>query len=156
VVGYHKGSGVIVYDPFRGPMKRRTENWCVIDLDREITRYYRWWIKYEKHILLQRPSWDAHISIVRGEKIKPEVQHLWKKYHQQRVEFFYRHVGDYQIVRSGLTDSPDDGNYFIVEVQCDIIDKIRNELQLKTGWFHHLTFGRTYEYQARQPKRVFK
>ena len=153
---FHRGSGVIVYDPFRADMKRRTQNWCVINVDKEITRYYRWWLKYEKHIHLQQPSWDAHISVVRGEKINSELCCFWKKYNNQRVEFYYQHVGEYKIVRSGLTGSSDNGDYYIVEVRCDFINKIREELHLKTGWLFHLTFGRTYEYQARQPKRGFK
>jgi hypothetical protein len=150
---FHRGSGVIVYDPYRGEMKRRTNGWCVVEVDREITRYFRWWMKYEKHIHLQPPAWDAHISIVRGEKIDPKFQHVWKKYHGKKVDFFYEHVNTYRMARSGLSGSADDGVYYWVDVECPLMDTIRSELGLRKGWKFHITFGRTYEYEARKPKR---
>lgn len=150
---FHSGSGVIVYDPYRGEMKKRTNSWCVVEVDREVTRYFRWWMSYQKHIHLQPPSWDAHISIVRGERIDPSAQHLWKKHHGQRVNFFYEHVGAFQTARSGFRGSPDDGDYYWVDVECSLMDNIRKELGLRQGWKFHLTFGRTHEYEARKPKR---
>lgn len=152
---YHKGSGVIVYDPFRGDMKRRVNNWCVVEVDREITRYFRWWMKFEKHIILQQPSWDAHISIVRGERLQPQFAKLWNKYHTRHVDFFYKHVGSYDVDESGRYDNHEanKGKYYFVEVECPLFNQIRDELGLKTGWSFHLTFGRTYEYEARKPKR---
>lgn len=150
---YHRGSGIIRYDPYRGDMKRRTQGWCIIDVDKEITRYYRWWMKYQKHIHLQSPSWDAHISVVRGEHLHSSVRHLWKKYQGQHIEFQYAHVGHYKKVRTGLSDAQDDGWYYLVEVECQMMEDIRHELKLKTGWTFHITFGRTYEYEARKPKR---
>lgn len=150
---FHQGSGKIVYDPYRGDMKRRTVGWCVIEVDKEITRYFRWWIAREKHIHLQPPSWDAHISIVRGERVDPSVEHLWKKYHGLKVHFFYQHIGAYKCARSGLGNSPDNGVYYWVDVECPLMDTIRTELCLRKGWKFHFTFGRTYEYEARRPKR---
>lgn len=149
----HRSSGTIQYDPYRGDMRRRTENWCIVNVDTEITRYFRWWLKYERHIHLQSPAWDAHISIVRGERIDPNHFKLWKKYHGQRVEFSYAHLCDVKQTRSGLSSSPDDGVYYYVNVQCSTFDQIRAELGLRTGWSFHLTVGRTYEYEARKPKR---
>lgn len=149
----HRGSGTIIYDPFRGDMKRRTNGWCVVEVDTEITRYYRWWLQYERHIHLQPPAWDAHISIVRGEKLSPQVQHLWRKYHGTKARFTYSHVGRYAELRSGLPGSPDNGTYYVVEVECPMLNTIRDELGLVTGWTFHLTVGRTYEFEARKPKR---
>jgi len=150
---FHHSSGTIIYDPYRGDMKRRTNGWCVIDVDKEITRYYRWWLQYQYHIRLQPPSWDAHISVVRGEKIDPQYRNSWKKYHGKKINFVYRHVGEIKMTRSGLSDSPDDGIYYYINVDCPTFDDIRNELGLRTGWSFHLTVGRTYEYIARKPKR---
>lgn len=149
---FHCTTGTIVYDPFRGNMKRRTNGWCVVEIDKEITRYFRWWMKYEKHIHLDLPSWNAHVSIVRGDggdRVSQQFQHLWKKYHNEQVSFVYQHVGEFHAVRSKLSTSQDDGYYYTVEVECPTFDTIRKELGLKTGWNYHLTFGRTYEYQAR-------
>jgi hypothetical protein len=150
---FHQGSGTIVYDPYRGAMKKRTNGWCVVEVDKEITRYLRWWMRYEKHIYLQPPSWDAHISIVRGERLDPSVQQLWKKYHRQGVNFVYEHINNYRTARSGFGESADNGVYYWVDVECPLMDSIRRELGLRQGWKFHLTFGRTYEYEARKPKR---
>ena len=88
---WHTGTGTIVYDPYRGNLKKKPHWWCVVELDREITRLFRWWIVKELHVKeLKQPSWDAHISVIRGEKPTPELMHLWKKYDGEEVEFKYK------------------------------------------------------------------
>lgn len=135
-----KGTGKLVYDPWRGGMKRRTKNWAVVEVDREITRYYRWWVQKEKWIELKQPAWDAHISVVRGERLKDPS--LWKKYHGEIIEFEYKHG----VRQSGDTtgwDRPD--NFWFVDVISPRLNEIREELELKTGWKFHLTVGKIYD-----------
>lgn len=135
-----EGQGRVNYDPHRGTMRGNTKNWCVIDCDREITRYNRWWLNKEKHLILNQPAWDAHISVVRGERLSRDAQLLWKKYHGKRVDFMYEH-GDIQT--SPDPDAP--GTFFWVRVHCPLVDRIRSELGLRTSWkTHHMTIGRTY------------
>jgi hypothetical protein len=145
-------TGKIIYDPFRGGMKRRTEGWCIVSIDTEITRYYRWWLKYQYHIHLQPPSWDAHVSCVRGEKISSKYQHNWKKHHNQVIALQYEH-GSIETSRSGRIDSNNDGQYYYIKVISPTITDIRNELGLNTFHSYHLTIGRTYEYVARHELR---
>lgn len=136
----HRGTGKIVYDPRRGDMKSATNWWCVIDVDKEITRYYRWWLQRERHIILQKPAWDAHISIVRGERACSKVPHVWNKYQGQKIEFSYEH-GDIQMSKD--VDQP--GYFYWIRVDCPFVDQMRQELGLPTSWkYHHLTIGRTY------------
>lgn len=135
-----KALGVVQYDPHRGTMKAHTKNWCVIDTDREITKYYRWWLQKEKHIILQQPAWDAHVSVVRGEYLNPRAQQVWKKHHGRRVEFSYEHGS---IQTSKDKDNP--GMFYWIRVHCPLVDQIREELGLVTSWkHHHMTIGRTY------------
>ena len=133
-------TGVIRYDPPRPGMKHKTKGWAIVSVSKEITRYYRYWVnketnplKYEKKDLFE-PAWNAHISIVRGEKIDASKMHLWKKYDKQRVEFEY----------SNNVYQPKPG-FFVVDVFCPIIDNIRDELGLKTFYEYHLTIGRSYQ-----------
>lgn len=136
----HRGTGKVVYDPNRGYMKSNTTNWCVIELDREITRYYRWWLQKERHIILQQPAWDAHISIVRGERLTTEQMKMWKKQQNRLVDFVYEH-GDIQVSKD--KDAP--GHFYWIRVDCPAVDEIRNELGLVASWkYHHITIGRTY------------
>jgi hypothetical protein len=133
------GSGKIVYDPHRGDMKNRTQGWCIVEVDREITRYYRWWLQYEKHIHLKQPAWDAHISVVRGEKLRPEFQHLWKKYQGKHVNFTY----DHSYIR--CEPDPKQGGFFYwIDVDCPELSAMREEMGLPVGWRFHITVGRTY------------
>jgi hypothetical protein len=135
-----EGTGRIQYDPHRGDMKANTAWWCVIDVDKEITRYYRWWLRKEKHIILQQPSWDAHISVVRGERQAQRMAKMWKKRHGQRVTFQYEH-GDIQISK----DKDQPGYFHWIRVNCPEVDEIREELGLFASWkYHHLTIGRTH------------
>lgn len=134
-------TGKIIYNPHRGRMKTRTDWWCVVDIDKEITRYYRWWIKNRYWIDLCQPSWNAHISVIRGEKPKPHLMHLWKKYDGQVVEFQYSH----NVRQSGDTtgfDRPD--HYWFVEIECPQLVEIRKELELPFNWKLHITIGRTW------------
>jgi hypothetical protein len=134
-------------------MKSRTQGWCIVNVDRELTRYYRWWL--DKEILnplglpkggLDQPAWDAHISIVRGERLYPDKEHLWKKYQGKKVDFWYEHPFWYDIGR----DNKQPGYFFTVDVQSADLMNIRLELGLKADWNFHLTFGRTYQY-AKDP-----
>lgn len=139
MVDFHRGSGVIKYDPYRAEMKRRTDWWCIVDVDREITRYYRWWLKKEHHIkCLEQPSWDAHISVIRGESQCKKRPDLWKKYHNKQVDFLYQHGQ----IRSH--PDPNGGTFYWVDVECPFLGQIRKEMGLPIGWRFHITVGRTY------------
>jgi len=138
---WHTGYGYIKYDPPRGRMKKKTNWWAVVNIDREITRYYRWWVKKELHVDLCQPSWDAHISIIRGERPPEELQYFWKKYDGQRIEFKYKH----HVRQSGDTtgnDRPD--SYWFVEVDCPLLKQIRDEFEFPSNWKQHITIGRTW------------
>lgn len=140
IVNWIESTGRVVYDPYRGDMKANTNWWCVIDIDKEITRYYRWWLQKEKHIILNLPAWDAHISVIRGEKSVAAKKNLWKKHHGRIVPFRFEH-GDIQISKD--KDAP--GYFHWIRIECDAVDEIREELGLIASWkYHHATIGRTY------------
>ena len=137
---WHTGIGTIVYDPFRGKMKTRTKWWCVLELDKEITRYYRWWIEKELHIhSLVQPAWDAHISIIRGEEPADNLKHLWKKYDGKVVEFKYEHnpetVGPK--VNRNSTDT-----VWTLRIRDPFLLSIRSELGRPSNWNLHLTVAK--------------
>lgn len=134
-------TGIIKYDPPRGKMKKKIDWWAVVNVDREITRYFRWWIKKEYWITLAQPSWDAHISIIRGERPPNDKINLWKKYDGLKIEFTY----DLNVRQSGDTTGWDRPNHFwFVEVHCPLLKQIRNEFGFNSNWSQHLTVGRTW------------
>ncbi len=136
------GTGVIRYDPPRPGLKTRTKWWCVVDIDREITRYYRWWVKKELHIDLCQPSWDAHISIIRGEH--PNDETLWKKYHGETVEFTYRHCPRQTSEKNYITAFTSPDCFWFVDVKSPKMKAIRDEFGFPSDWNFHLTFGRVW------------
>lgn len=136
-----ESKGRIVYDPPRPGMKNRTTWWAVVQIDREITRYYRWWVKNKFHIELCQPSWDAHISIIRGEKPPEDKMHLWKKYDGKVITFQYEH----NVRQSGDTtgnDRPD--HFWFIDVHCPLLKQIRQEFGFPSNWNQHITIGRTW------------
>ena len=136
-----EGTGKIVYDPYRGGMKNRANWWCVVELDREITRYYRWWVERRYHVTgLCQPSWDAHISVIRGEKPDPDVMHLWKKYDKQVVKFKYKH--EPRMVTDTFYNEV--GDFWFVDIDCPQLLDIRREFNKPADWNLHLTIGRTW------------
>lgn len=148
-----KGTGIIKYDPPRPGMARRTQGWCVALVDREITRYFRWFVnknvinplgidvqgslKKYPFVPLHQPAWDAHISILRGEghRLPQNMRGLWGKYEGMKMDFYY----DMSVHRAGK--KPD---FWIVNVHSPDMMDIRQELRLPTNWPLHLTIGRTY------------
>lgn len=129
---WHESTGIIKYDPPRPGLRKKRDWWAIVKVDREITRYYRWWVKSRYWIDLCQPSWDAHISIVRGEKPEHHLMHLWKKYDGHKVNFKYGH------------DVQQNGHFWFVDVDCPFLLDIRKELNRPTNWNLHLTIGRTW------------
>jgi len=139
---WHEGTGIIKYDPPRHGMKRKTQWWAVVNVDREITRYYRWWVMKERWLDLKQPSWNAHISIIRGERPPKDKMDLWKKYDGQRIKFKYKH----EVRQSGDTTGWDRPKHFwFVEVDCPLLKQIRDEFGFPSDWKQHLTIGRTWD-----------
>lgn len=130
---WHTSTGIIKYDPPRPGMKRKTEWWAIVQIDREITRYYRWWAMKRYWIDLKQPAWDAHISIIRGEKPKPDKMHLWKKYDGKKIEFQYSHF---------VQQAADKPEFWYVEVNCPLLREIRKEFGIPSNWHQHITVGK--------------
>lgn len=150
-----KSKGTLRYDPKRTGMKSNTKWWLVVETDPGIVFYYNHWVRNnpvffdETRIDLKAPSWGSHISVVRGETVRPELRHLWRKYDGEQIEFEYSHA----VRRSGdTTPGQRPENFFFVEVHCDRLHEIRRELGLRTydtvrkrHFSYHITVGRTYD-----------
>ena len=160
---HHFAMGRIKYDPPRPGMRKRTrasgasnlDNWCILQVDKEITRYYRWliqrrywgWTAIHPDWLCQ-PSWDAHVSIVRGEQLRRNHD-LWKKYDGVEVQFKYAHNPRQTTMEDRLNRYAKDGDFWFIDVECPLIDHIRDEHGLRVHHRYHLTVGRTYDNRPR-------
>tara|TARA_Y100000310_G_scaffold344546_1_gene457882 strand:- start:2522 stop:2980 length:459 start_codon:yes stop_codon:yes gene_type:complete len=143
-----KGQGTIIYDPPRPGLKKNTKWWCVVSVDRELTRYYRYFVSQNPTIFgttkfrVLPPAWDAHISIIRGEVIDPELRYLWKKYDREEIEFEY--LPEIQITKPNpkkqrLNDRDD---FFFLPVRSEKMSRLRDELG--KGYYpeFHVTVGK--------------
>lgn len=131
-------TGKLIYNPPRGKMKVNPW-WLVLDVEPEITRYYRWWAKKQYGVVLCKPAWDAHITIVRGQE--PTNPAYWGKYAEHVVPF-HIHPGVRQSGDTTGWDRPD--NYWFVDVFSDELSNIMVELGFPAKNKYHLTVGRTY------------
>lgn len=160
---YHTAIGTIKYDPPRPGMRKRIrasgasnmDYWCILKVDPEITRYYRWMIQRRlwawtalQPDWLCRPSWDAHVSIVRGEKPR-QNEDVWRKYDGVKVEFKYAHYPRKTTMEDRDNRYAKDGDFWFIDVECPLIDLIRDELGLRVHHRYHLTVGRTYDNRNR-------
>lgn len=128
--------GKIIYDPRRPGLKKKNKWWTIVTVDREITRYFRWQVLWNWGIKLNQPSWDAHVSIIRGEKPRShEKMKLWKKYHGQKVKFRYS---------NRVINAADKPQFWFVEIDCPMLRQIRDEFGVPSNWKSHLTVGRTW------------
>jgi hypothetical protein len=76
-----------------------------------------------------RPAWEEHISVVRDEE--PPNKEFWEKYAGQEIEFQYNPIVE------------GDGLFFWLNVDCDFLLEIREELGLPRDpeFPLHLTIG---------------
>lgn len=138
-----KGTGVLVYDPHRPGMKN-TDWWIVMNTDEEICRYYRWWVWRRYMVDLKRPSWGAHISVLRGAKPYGDKIRLWKKHQGEKIEFEYSP----EVFRQDNETGPN--HFWYIDVWSERLNEIREELGFKIVFEggkeikYHLTIGRTY------------
>jgi hypothetical protein len=130
--------GKLVYNPPRGKMKVNPW-WLVLDIEPELTRYYRWWVERQYGIVLCKPAWDAHVTVVRGQE--PEHKELWGKHADKEIVFSLQPG----VRQSGDTtgwDRPD--SYWFVDIFSSELSDIMVELGFPEKEKYHLTVGRTY------------
>lgn len=148
------GEGIVTYDPRRPGLKKKNgPGWSVLQLAPGFTAYYRWLLERSwwdardddgkfampgKMIELQAPSWGDHISITRGEYLAPEIKHLWKSRHGQKIKFEYSLTPR----MTPLRGDKEDVQFWFVDVKSDDLMEIRAELLLPTHFKFHLTIGR--------------
>lgn len=156
--------GRVVFDPERGTMKSRVKNWVVIELDHDLTAYYRWFFRkhwYEidpggRRRPVYQPSWDSHLSVVRGEVSRrlhqDDQKRMWwdahRRWHRQKVKVFYtNHIRQTGDTTGG--DRPD--HFWFIDAWSECVAGIRLMLDLPLGDAHtgrpytsHITIGRTY------------
>lgn len=106
--------------------------WMIATIDGELTELYAWFLKKRTGIIIQRPAWGAHISVIRGER--PPKEELWEKYklENKEVTIFY----DPNIRTNG-------DHWWMRVHSSDLLD-VREELGLtRFGSLSlHLTIGR--------------
>lgn len=104
--------------------------WLILRCDPCLGQYYRhlYWIGNHRTRKLLRPVWAEHVTVIRNEE--PPLQNLWQKHAGLPVEFWYN-----PLPRSN-------GTYWWVDVECPLLDEIREELGLSSPEIpFHMSFG---------------
>lgn len=103
----------------------------ILDCDENIGRLYRKLYELDHYGVqkLHRPSWESHITVVRDEE--PPRKELWDRHAGLVVEFDY------------FGPICDNGEYFWLNVKCDRLHDLREELGLaRSPYFPlHLSVG---------------
>lgn len=110
--------------------------WIIVKVDEEICRYYRKLIQFYSPTLRLNGSKDgAHITVIAGKYERPDESHakFWGRYEGETIDFQFN------------PEINSDGEYYWMEVECNRIEDIREELGLKRTILHpwHLTVGNT-------------
>ncbi|MNC01393.1 hypothetical protein D3C81_958460 [compost metagenome] len=123
-----KSTGIVTYDPTAG--KAANQWWVIIRGDEGIIDYYKHWIEKKNKVLINKPLFGSHISVVRGEE--PTHKELWRYNHDVEVEFEY----------SNQIDTLN--GYWWVPVKCERLSELRVKLGLSAEPLHgfHLTIGK--------------
>ena len=128
-----RSTGTIRYSPKLKGEGKSDNWWLIVDTCADLSRYYRYWWNYNQRFwgdVLIRPAWQSHISVVRNEQ--PANPEHWEKYAGHEIEFEY------------CTRVMGGGDYYWLDVVCDRLIKIREELGLppEPEYPFHLTVGR--------------
>ena len=93
-------TGKLIYNPVR-TMKSNTDWWCMVELPNDqIANYYRWhldrnwWIGDNRSVkrVYSKPPHRSHISVIRGEKPRKNIEH-WNKFLAGKlIKFEYSNV----------------------------------------------------------------
>jgi len=136
-------TGKLIYDPCREGLKTKNKGWAVVEIKGSIDKYYRWFLEKEYGIITHRPAWGAHVSVIRGERLKPQYQHLWKKYHNMQFNMQLRTFLRFNNDTKPIDNHPS-CSFWFMDVICPELKAIRDELDLPSNYNFHLTVGRMY------------
>lgn len=122
--------GQIVYDPDRKGMKNNTQHWAIINVDDEISAYYRYLFEKQFHITLDKPSWASHLSVLKNytdmDKSIP-----WNYRDREIVEVVYGHE---------LFWNED---HVWINCYSEAVDDLRNHYSIRSLYdTGHITIGR--------------
>jgi len=128
--------GYICFDPrsLTNADKMFKPFWMIIKLykDDNTREYYEWFIKKRYGLILQRPAFGAHISVIRGETIDKNIWNFYKeKYNNKDIKFYHKN------------ELRTNGKHWWIKVYCDFVEDIREKMgYLRKGLFGlHLTLG---------------
>ena len=121
-------AATVKYDPRN--MRTRARKWYAIaHVDRQLVRYYQWWIWREFRIKITDSAWKPHATLIRGEK--PRKPLLWNLHEGHKVQVSYS--------PKLLTN----GNHWWLPACSTDLENIRTELGLRARPYvpFHITIG---------------
>jgi hypothetical protein len=84
-----KTKGIMIYSPDRGEMKKKVDGWAVLELvDDDLIDYYSYCFSKKFGIVLDKPSWKPHLSVIRG---KYDETKEWGWNNGVKAELQYSH-----------------------------------------------------------------
>lgn len=143
--------GYLNYNPKRDGLRKRPHNWVILEVNREVTRYFRWFVQKNvtkfglTKINLCQPSWDAHVSIIRGDNDLNKgnsllIKNNWGKNNGKKI-----FIDIFPETLKMVKDRDNPGYFFTVDVVSDELIDIRRMFALNDRYKLHLTVGRTWE-----------
>jgi hypothetical protein len=84
----YQSSGILRFNPGFGT-KHYEPNWCIMELDEEIYKYYSWFMNMDgEPILKPNTLWGFHSSVIKGEEPTQNATD-WAKFDGDVIPFYY-------------------------------------------------------------------
>ena len=84
----YQSSGILRFNPGFGT-KHYEPNWCIMELDEEIYKYYSWFMNMDgEPILKPNTLWGFHSSVIKGEEPTQNATD-WAKFDGEVIPFYY-------------------------------------------------------------------
>lgn len=119
---YFKSKGIIIYH----------SRWVIVECPKDVLDYYWHWIYKTTNKKLNKPRFGSHISVIRVTEECNRQNILYRKHHNEMIEFSYSN------------ELQTNGDYWWLPVQCDKLELLREELGLskEPEFGFHLTIGK--------------
>lgn len=123
-------TGTVIYDPLRDGKVANEKGWCIIDVDVEdLMAYYAYQFYKKFGIMLDKPSWKPHLSVIVGEA-SYDNSVPWKYRDGEEVDVSYSHYMFWN------------KNHVWLAAQCDVSDELREHYSCIAKDRGHITIGR--------------
>lgn len=130
-----KTSGKLIVRPSSKFSLRKKRNideaHTIVQADRGLAEYTRWWVDKQLHLWLQPPMLQVHVSVFNGkETLSEEAKKHLETLNGSLIEYEYS------------VDVQQHWKFWVLPVRSEMLNNIRGQCNVPKNYHFHITIGR--------------